>query len=157
MNRAERRDLNRRAHAIRRELTDRDYREARERGESLTWRDVWETYASIPAATVVAELEPLLSPAVAPVAAAKRARRGRMAPELAELLERYREARAVWEAGLDEAMAGGRRDGRPASGERYTDEERDYRDAHPAPVWREWLEQYGRERRGMAEAAGAVA
>lgn len=37
-------------------------------------------------------------------------------------------ARNVWRAIM--AVAGG---------ELYTDEERDYRDAHPAPVWREFL------------------
>ena len=40
---------------------------------------------------------------------------------------------------FEAAMAGGRRNGRPARGELYTDEERDYRDAHPAPVWRDFL------------------
>lgn len=156
--RAERRALNQRAHAIRRELTDRDYMEARERGDAITWREVWETYAAVPAATVVAELAGLLEPApVAPVAVAPARKRGGLPPALAELHARYSEARAVWEAGLDEAMAGARRDGKPARGETYIDEERDYRAAHPAPVWREWLQQYGRERRGMAEAAQGAA
>lgn len=151
--RAARRELNRAAHAVRRDLTNRDYREAQERGDALTWRDIWETYAAIPAADVVATLAPLLEPVkVAPV---KRARRGGLPPALQELHARYTEARAVWEAGLDAALAGARRDGKPANGERYTDEERDYRAAHPAPVWREWLQQYGRESRGLAEAGAA--
>lgn len=156
--RAARRELNRQAHAVRRELTNRDHREARERGDEITWRAIWETYAAIPAADVMRDLAPLLAAtaaAPAPAVAVKRARRG-LPPHLRELHDRYTEARAVWAAGLEEAMAGARRDGRPANGERYTDEERDYRAAHPAPVWREWLEQYGRERRGLAEAGTAA-
>lgn len=145
--RAARRELNKRAHAVRRELTERDYREARERGDAVTWREIWETYAGVPASTVMADLAPLLAPVKAPPV--KRSRRG-LPPVLRELHDRYTEARNVWEAGLSEALAGARRDGKPANGERYTDEERDYRAAHPAPVWREWLEQYGRESRGLA-------
>ncbi len=137
--RAERRAANKRAHAIRRELTDADYRQARRDGHALTWREVWDTYAGIPVAVILDQYASL----AAPVVAVKAPRARRSAPaHIQALSAEYRLAREAWERGLDAAIAGGRSTadgGKPARGERYTDEERDYRAAHPAPVWREFL------------------
>ena len=149
MTRIERKAANKQAHAIRRSCTDTDYRQAKQAGQSITWRQVWDTYASIDTATVIASLD------VAPVKvkpAVKRKASGRVTAIASE----YRLARESWEAGLAVAMAGGRtlaEGGKPARGEKYPDEERDYRAANPAPVYRDFLKQAGRESRGIVEAA----
>lgn len=140
MTRAERKAHNRRVHAIRRMCTDADYK-SRPDGDATTWRAIWDTYAGM-ADELVLTLEHTAptAPAAKVTPAARAAKPKRTAPaHIAALSAEYRLAREAWEAGLEEAMAGGRRNGRPARGEKYTDEERDYRDAHPAPVWRDFL------------------
>lgn len=136
MTRAERKAGNKAAHAMRRVATDTDYRQAKQAGESITWREVWDTYASMSNAAVMVEL----APAVVTVTAVAKVRRSRKAPaHIAAMSAEYRLVKAAWDQGLEAAMCGGRIGGKPARGEKYTDEERDYRAAHPAPVWAEWL------------------
>jgi hypothetical protein len=143
MTRAERKAANKRAHAIRRELTDADYRQAKRDGHELTWREVWDTYAGISPAVILSDYATLTEPVatVEPVARASKGKRPAPA-HIQALSAEYRLAREAWQAGLDAAIAGGRsraNGGKPARGERWTDEERDYRAAHPAPVWRDFL------------------
>lgn len=139
MTRAERKAANKRAHAIRRELTDADYRQSKRDGHELTWRAVWDTYAGVPADVILSQYATLTEP----VAVVKPSRVKRPAPaHIQALSAEYRLARESWERGLADAIAGGRSTaagGKPARGERWTDEERDYRAAHPAPVWRDFL------------------
>ena len=147
MTRADRKAANKAAHAIRRSCTEVDYREAKSAGHSITWRAVWDTYAAIDAVTVISTLG-----TPAPVKVAPKPKR--KAPAHVERVAvEYRLAREAWESGLEAAMAGGSRKGKPARGEKYTDEERDYRAAYPAPVYRDFLKQAGREARGMVDAA----
>lgn len=159
MTRAERRSRNRAAHAVRRELALKDWREARERGDGVTFGQVWEVYAGTPVDVVLATLAPALAPVpVEPVAVPETAPRRRQAPgHVREAKRLFDEANAAWLAGLEVAMAGGRRDGRPARGERWTDEERDYRAAHRAPQYAEILSQVCAERRGLAHEAEMAA
>lgn len=154
MRRAERREVNQRAHAIRREFTDRDHAELRQAGASVSWGAVWATYAGMSNADV---LRLVVAAPVAPVAeVAPVGRKRRTAPpHVTEARRMFSEAREVWEAGLEEAMAGGRRDGRPARGEKYTDEERDYRDENPAPLFRDFLAAVNADRRAMRESEAA--
>lgn len=140
MTRAERSARNKAAHAARRRMTDADYATARADGLELSWRQIWDTYAGMDVDTVL-ELEGTPA-APAPVLEPVKAKRAAPAHIVAAQAE-FALAREVWQAGLDAAIAGGRSTaagGRPARGERYTDEERDYRDANPAPVWRAVLE-----------------
>ena len=142
MTRIERKARNKQAHAIRRSCTDTDYRQAKQAGQSITWREVWDTYASIDAATVIASLD------VAPVKVKPAVKRKSSRRDSAVTIE-YRLARESWEAGLAVAMAGGRslaQGGKPARGEKFPDEERDYRAANPAPVYRDFLKATRRER-----------
>lgn len=158
MTRAERSARNKRVHAIRRALTDADYREARAAGTSISWRAVWDTYASLDADAILALEGEAAKPAAKPAAPAK-PRRKRAAPaHVAAASAEYRLAREVWERGLEEAMRGARPDGKPARGEdrRYTDEERDYRAAHPAPVFKTFMQEAAaRCRADRDEAASA--
>lgn len=143
MTRAERKAHNRRVHAIRRMCTDADYK-SRPDGDATTWRAIWDTYAGM-ADELVLTLEDTAptAPAAKVTPAARAAKPKRQAPaHIAALSAEYRLAREAWQAGLDAAIAGGRsraNGGKPARGERWTDEERDYRAAHPAPVWRDFL------------------
>lgn len=154
MRRAERREVNKRAHAIRREFTDRDHADLKAAGAVTTWGEVWATYAGMSNADV---LRLVVAAPVAPVVdVAPVGRKRRTAPpHVVEARRMFSEAREVWEAGLEEAMAGGRRDGRPARGERYTDEERVYRASHPAPVFRDFLAAVNADRRALREAEAA--
>lgn len=142
--RAERRELNRRAHAIRRSIIAEEWAAARARGERATYRDVAPDLEAMTSAELVAafggddDAPAVAAVAVAPAPVARK----RVAPaHIQRLSEEYRLARAAWEDGLAAALAGARPDGKPARGEdpRYTDEERDYRAAHPAPVWKDFL------------------
>ncbi|GAA3510059.1 hypothetical protein GCM10022234_00300 [Aeromicrobium panaciterrae] len=145
--RAERKARNKTAHAIRRALTDADYREAKTAGDALTWREVWETYAAIPVDTILRDYAAMAEPA--PVKP-ERVKVKRSAPRhVQEVGEAYRLARETWEAGLADAMRGARANGKPARGEKYTDEERDYRAAHPAPVYRDFLTAYYADQRDL--------
>ena len=147
MTRADRKAANKAAHAIRRTCTELDYREAKQAGHSITWRAVWDTYAAIGTDDVISTLG-----APAPVKVAVKPKR--KAPAHVErVAAEYRLAREAWESGLEAAMAGGSRDGKPARGEKYTDEERDYREAYPAPVLKDFMRQAGLESRGMVDAA----
>ena len=137
MTRAERKAHNKRVHAIRRMCTDADYK-SRPDGDTTTWRAIWDTYAAMDDAAVLT-LDG--SSPVAPIARASKPKRKAPA-HIQALSAEYRLAREAWQAGLDAAIAGGRsraNGGKPARGERWTDEERDYRAAHPAPVWRDFL------------------
>ena len=143
MTRTERKARNRQAHAIRRSCTDTDYRQAKQAGQSITWRQVWDTYASIDTATVIASL----STPVAPVKVKPAAKRKSSRRDSAVTIE-YRLARESWEAGLAVAMAGGRslaQGGKPARGEKFPDEERDYRAAHPTPMLKNFMRASRRE------------
>lgn len=151
--------MNRRAHAIRRAMVEADWREAKAAGHELRWRDIAAVYDAMPAAAVL-ELE---APAVAPAARSSRSKAPgkpkRKAPaHVQRAAESFRLARAAWELGLEAAVAGGRTleaGGRPARGESYPDEERDYREANPAPVYREYLEAEYAAMRADDEAAAA--
>lgn len=143
MTRAERSARNKLAHAIRRAMTDQDARQARADGLALAWREIADTYADMSTDDVLAAFGDVLdTPAtveVAPVPAP--AKRSAPAHIQAAQVE-YRLAREAWETGLAEALAGGRsrrEGGKPARGETYPDEERDYRANHPAPVWKDFL------------------
>lgn len=150
--REERRARNRIAHAMRRDATNADYRQAREDGAPIGWRAIWETYASL----TNDEIMVALAPAAVTVPAAVKVRRARKAPaHIAALSAEYRLVREAWEAGLADAMRGARANGRPARGEKYIDEERDYRDANPAPVWSAWLKDMGARSVAAHDAAGA--
>lgn len=161
MSRSERRARNRRAHAIRRAYTEADYRAAREAGQALTWRQVWDTYAAMSTADVLAlEVEtaaPVAAVPAVPVTGSSKPSKRRAPAHVQEAAEAYRLARQAWEVGLSEALRGANPDGRPARGERYTDEERDYRDAHPAPTYREFLTDAAAARRAAREAADIAA
>lgn len=149
MSKAERRERNKRAHAIRRAFTDADYRQAKADGLTITWRQIADTYSAMSTDDVLAlDLPGSTAPEVIEAAAP---RRKRQAPaHVREASETYRLARAAWEEGLAEALRGARPDGKPARGEKYTDEERDYRDAHPAPVWADFMRQQGQQREDVA-------
>lgn len=134
--RAERKAANKAAHAIRRQLTNEDYRQAKADGLAIAWRDVAAQYDGMPAADILASFGDV--PAVVPVPAVPRAKRAAPA-HVTAAKESFDLARFAWEAGLAEAMRGARANGKPARGEKYTDEERDYRDAHKAPVFKEFL------------------
>lgn len=145
MTRAERSARNKRAHAIRRHMTDEDRRTAVADGLELTWRAISDTYAAMSTDEVLSafgDLELTDTPAtVADVLEPVKAKR-RAPAHIAAASETYHLARAAWEAGLEEALAGGSSlaaGGRPARGESYPDEERDYRAAHPAPVFKDYL------------------
>lgn len=153
--RAERRAVNRAAHAIRRELTNADYRDARERGDDIRWRDIAAVYDAMPAADVLTVFgtrqdddtpDPGSSPAP----------RKRTAPaHIVAASAEYALALEAWRAGLEAAVAGGRtreNGGRPARGEAYPDEERDYMDAHPKPVWRDFVRETAATMRGTVNA-----
>jgi hypothetical protein len=143
MTRAERSARNKLAHAIRRRMTDEDARRAKVEGLSIAWREIADTYSAMSTDDVLAafgdDVTPVAeSPAVQLAPKVKRS----APPHIVTAQTEYRLARESWQAGLDEAVAGGRtraNGGKPARGERYTDEERDYRDAHPAPVWKDFL------------------
>lgn len=138
MTRAERRALNRRAHAIRRGIIAEEWQRARDRGERVTYRDIAVDLEGMTATELVSAFGQESPGDVDTAAPVKK----RTAPaHIQRLSEEYRLARAAWEDGLAEALAGARPDGKPARGEdpRYTDEERDYRAAHPAPVWKDFL------------------
>lgn len=138
LTKAERSARNKAAHAIRRAMIDADYRQAKAEGTPLTWREIAAVYDAMPTESVLALGLP------APVDAAPRAPRGnRNAPaHVTRAQQSFSEARTAWEAGLETALRGARstaEGGKPARGETYTDEERDYRAAHPAPVFRDYL------------------
>jgi hypothetical protein len=134
MTRAERKALNKRAHAIRRELTNADYRQAKDRGDGIAWRDIAAVYDAIPAVDVIAMADELARDTAPSAPAVKRS-----APaHIVRASQSYALALAAWENGLADALRGGRtraNGGRPARGESYPDEERDYREAHPKPSW----------------------
>lgn len=138
LTKAERSARNKAAHAIRRAMTDADYRQAKTEGATITWREVAAVYDTMPTESVLALGLP------APVDATPRAPRGkRNAPaHVQRAQEAFALARLSWEAGLESAMRGAHTladGGTPANGETYPDEERDYRAAHPAPVFRDYL------------------
>lgn len=157
MTRQERRTLNKRAHAIRRQLTNEDYRTARAAGDGIAWRDIAAVYDGMSAADVIATFDTRqdVAPVVAVVTGRKPTRRKAPA-HVARASSAYRLAREAWELGLAAAVAGGRtraEGGRPARGESYPDEERDYRDSHPAPVYSDFLAaEYAAMRAGMVAA-----
>lgn len=100
----------------------------------------------MPAADIVAAFsrDVTAAPMVATVTTTTTAPTGkRRAPaHVQRAVNAYRLALAAWERGLADAVAGGRtlaEGGRPARGERYPDEERDYRAAHPRPSYRDFL------------------
>ena len=100
-------------------------------------------------ATVIASLD------VAPVKVKPAAKRKSSRRDSAMTIE-YRLARETWQSGLDVAMAGGRtlsQGGKPARGEKYPDEERDYRASNPTPMLGDFMQQAGRESRGLVEVA----
>ena len=147
MNRAERSARNKRAHAIRRMLTDQDRAQARAEGLELAWREIADTYATMDTDTVLATFGHMLEH-TAPVTPAVelepvKVTRRRSAPaHVTRAKEVFDLARMAWESQLETAVAGGRTTadgGRPARGEKYTDEERDFRDSNPAPVFKDFL------------------
>lgn len=160
MTRAERSARNKLAHAIRRRMTDEDYAAAKRDGLELAWRDIADTYAAMSTDDILAafgdQLEPVApsAPAVLEPVKAKR----RAPAHVTAAAETYRLAREAWEAGLESAIAGGRSlaaGGRPANGETYPDEERDYRDAHAAPVYKDFLAAAYADMRALADEARA--
>lgn len=157
--RLERSLSNKRAHAIRRALTQQDYRAARAAGESVLWLSVWSRYEAMSNDVVLMTLSsPTPAAAPAPPAAGvvdsvKPEARRRAPAHIVAVAAEYRLTRESWESGLNDAMAGGSRNGKPARGEKYTDEERDYRAAYPPPVYGDFLKQASAEARGMVDAA----
>jgi hypothetical protein len=140
MTRAERSARNKAAHAIRRRMTDEDARRAKVEGLSIAWREIADTYAAMSTDDVLAAFGDA-DETPATVELAPKVKRHAPAHIQAAQVE-YRLARETWQAGLDAAVAGGRtraHGGKPARGERYTDEERDYRASNPAPVWKDFL------------------
>jgi hypothetical protein len=135
LTKAERSARNKAAHAIRRAMADADYRQAKADGQPIAWRDIAATYDAISADAILAMTETTTTPATpAPV------RRKRSAPaHVARARDAHRLAMEAWTAGLEDAIGGGHRDGRPARGEKYTDEERDYRAKRPCPLYRDFL------------------
>ncbi len=151
MSREERRGRNKRPHALRRAMTEADVRQARAAGQPLTWRQVWDVYAAMSVDDVLA-LDAEHAESAGPQLKSTTGRR-QAPPHVQAATEAYRLARAAWEGGLAEALAGANPDGRPARGERYIDEERDYRDAHPAPVFRDFLADVNASQREARAAA----
>jgi len=150
MTRVERRAQNRAAHAARRAACNEDYRQARADGLATTWREIWDVYAAIESAAAIELLAPVVKAAPKP--------KRRAPAHIAAVAADYRAARDAWEEGLEAALGGARRSGKPARGEdaRYCDEERDYRAAHPAPAYREYLaDHYANARAGADMAVSA--
>ncbi len=135
LTKAERSARNKAAHAIRRAMIDADYRQAKADGQTITWRAIAATYDAIPADVVLTMAE------TTPATVTPTPKRGRRTapPHVARARDAHRLAMEAWTAGLETALRGARRDGRPARGEKYTDEERDYRAAHPCPQYRDFL------------------
>lgn len=144
MTRAERRELNRRAHAIRRAIVREEWQRARAHGARARYRDLEADLETMTPAELVAafgEDDPAPVTTTEPTPTRK-PRRGGTPAHIVRAREAYLPARAAWEQGLADAVAGGStraEGGRPARGETYPDEERDYRAAHPAPVFRDFL------------------
>lgn len=127
MTRAERRERNREAHAIRRARANGDYRAARAAGQSDTWSDFWDLYAAMNTDAVIALGMPEVEP-----------RRKRKIPaHLVELHDAYMLTRHAWELQLEAACRG------HLGGE----EEAEFRATHPAPTWRAFLTQHNADRR----------
>jgi hypothetical protein len=134
LTKAERSTRNKAAHAIRRAMIDADYRQAKAEGRELTWRQVAATYDALPTEAVLKMAEPAPTPTPTPTPTKRPA-----PPHVARARDAHRLAMEAWTVGLEAAMRGAHRDGKPARGERFTDEERDYRAAHPCPTFREFL------------------
>lgn len=140
MTRQERRAINKRAHAIRRTMIDADYREFKAAGSDIRWRDVAAQYDAMSAADVLAEFDTGQGQDDAPVLKVK----GPAPEHIRRASTEYQLALTAWETGLADAVAGGRtraEGGRPARGEDWPDEERDYRAEHPRPVWGDYVTQ----------------
>lgn len=148
---AERSARNKRAHAIRRALTQADFRAAQADGATISWRQISDTYTAIPVDVILSDYANAPDDPAGPRAVEMPAKTKRRAPaHIAALQIEYALARETWERGLEDAIAGGRSraaGGRPANGEAYPDEERDYRAAYPAPMWRDFLSQRSAEMR----------
>ena len=166
MTRAERSARNKRAHAIRRMLTDADRAQARAEGLELAWREISDAYATMDTDTVLATFGHMLEgpakpPVVDELTPAKVVTRRRSAPaHIARAQETFALARTAWETGLESALAGARstaEGGRPARGETYVDEERDYRDSNPAPVFKTFLQAEYAAMRAATDEMGATA
>lgn len=134
LTKSERSARNKAAHAIRRAMADADYRQAKADGATIAWRDIAATYDAIPVDTILTMSETTTEPT--PV----KPRGKRPAPaHVARARDAHRLAMEAWTTGLEEALSGARRDGKPARGETMTDEERDYRARRPCPQYREFL------------------
>lgn len=168
--RAERSARNKLAHSIRRRLTDADYREARAAGAGMSWLELADAYANMTNDYVISTfgtvLEAPAAPATAPAAPAAPAAKRTAPAHVLEAKANYRAARDAWEDKLADAMGGGHAPGdrptRDTRGEdkRYQQEERDFRAAHPAPVYRDFLRDVAarmRAERESLELAGGAA
>lgn len=152
LTKSERSARNKAAHAIRRAMVDADYRQAKADGQPITWREIAATYDTLPVDAVLTMGLPEAAPAPAPV----KPRGKRPAPaHVARARDAHRLAMAAWTDGLEAAMSGGRRGGKPARGEKHTDEERDYRAARPCPLYRDFLAAEVAELRHAADVVPA--
>lgn len=135
LTKSERSARNKAAHAIRRAMADADYRQAKQEGRPITWREIATTYDAIPADIVLTMGLPATDTDPRPAKSRRDA-----PPHVARARDAHALAMESWSAGLADALRGARRNGKPARGERWTDEERDYRAKNPCPTFREFLD-----------------